>query len=954
MTSAGAATERGSAETARYIVRLADAPLATYTGGVDGLAATTPAATGEAKLDPTSAASRAYLQFLAGKQATFERTLLTALGRKAQVDFRYRHAYNGLAVRLTGAEAERVAQLPGVASVRPDFQRQITSDVGPAWIGAPAVWNGTATGGASGTKGEGVVVGVIDTGINHDHPSFAARGGDGYVHRNPRGRFYGLCDPVLGTPTCNAKLIGVWDFTGGVGEDDNGHGSHTASTAAGNVVDARMVAPTLTIERRLSGVAPHANLISYKACLAVGSCLGASLVAAIDQATADAVDVINYSIGGGPSDPWHDSDAEAFLAARAAGIFVATSAGNSGSKPETIGSPANAPWLLAVGAATHNRTFANAVSTVSGGATTPPGELRGAGVTAGYGPAPIVHAADYGDRLCSAPFAPGTFDGEIVICDRGINPRVEKGTNVKLGGAGGMVLVNTAAEGESTVGDAHNLPAVHLGYTAGRKLTEWVASGSGHTARITGSVIDESPSNGDVTAGFSSRGPNKPVPGVLKPDVTAPGVDVLAAVHTVAPTSGPEYGILSGTSMSSPHAAGAAALVRAVHRTWTPAEVQSALMTTALTSVRDDDGVKAADAFDMGAGRIDLTKAARAGLTLDVPIAEYAAADPSAGGDPTALNLASLAASGCEGTCSWKRSVTSRAGVTTTWRAKTSGPRDLRLAVSPSSFTLAPGATQTITVTADVSKLALGQWLHAALVLEPGTSEIPAARMPIAIRTGELQSVDAESAGTTGSTKATVVSKVDVKDLQTVVSGLTKGLVTNELLVQDPTPLDPYDSEVGTFTVTVDVPAGARLVAAEIVDTTSLDLDLFVGIDENGDGVAQESEEVCASASDTAFESCTLSSPAGGTYWVMVQNWLGFGVDEVELATAVVGGTDAGNLSVSGPKSVKAGVPFEVTLSWNVPSMATGDTWFGLVELGTDKRHPNNAKSLFVTLRRTS
>jgi len=422
----------------------------------------------------------------------------------------------------------------------------------------------------------------------------------------------------------------------------------------------------------------------------------------------------------------------------------------------------------------------------------------------------------------------------------------------------------------------------------------------------------------------------------------------------VNPLGPPEYGILSGTSMSSPHAAGAAALVRAVHRTWTPAEVQSALMTTAHTGVRDDDGVKPADAFDMGAGRIDLTKAARAGLTLDVPVDAFAAADPAAGGDPTSLNLASLAFAGCEGTCSWTRTVKSRAGQTTTWRAKTTGgPRALRLTVSPSSFTLAPGATQTITVTADVSKLALGQWLHAALHLEPEGGAVAATRMPIAIRTGELQNVEAESTGTSGSTTATVVSRVDVKDLQTVVSGLTKGVTANELLVQDPTPLDPYDAEVGTFTVLVEVPAGARLLAAEIVDTTSLDLDLFVGIDENGDGVAQESEEVCSSASDTAFESCTLSSPAGGTYWVMVQNWLGFGIDEVELATAVVGGTDAGNLTVSGPKSVKAGEPFQVTLSWNEPSMAVDDTWFGLVELGSDRKHPNNAKSLFVTLRRT-
>jgi len=953
VTSAGAGTESAAGEASRYIVRLADAPLASYRGGIAGLAATNPAARGEVKLDPASAASKAYLQLLATKHAAFENAMTAALGRSVAVRFRYRYAYNGVAVQLAPHEAGAVERLPGVESVQPDFMRRLTTDAGPAWIGAPAIWDGSGTAGASGTKGEGVVVGVIDTGVNHDHPSFAARGGDGYVHRNPRGRFYGLCDPVLGRPFCNAKLIGVWDFTGTSPEDDNQHGSHTASTAAGNVVSARMIAPTITIDRNISGVAPHANLITYKACIAVG-CLGTSLVAAIDQATADAVDVINYSIGGGPTNPWSDADSEAFLAARDAGVFVATSAGNDGSRPETVGSPANAPWLLSVGASTHNRTFINAVANMTGGATAPPGDLRGAGVTSGYGPAPIVHAADFGDALCGAPFAPGTFDGEIVICERGVNPRVEKGRNVQLGGAGGMVLVNTAVDGESTVGDAHNLPAVHLGFTAGRQLTDWVGDGgSGHTAGITGSVLDESSSNGDVTAGFSSRGPNKPLPGVLKPDVTAPGVDVLAAVNTTNPLAPPEFGILSGTSMSSPHAAGAAALVRAVHRTWTPAEVQSALMTTASTAVRDDDGVRPADSFDMGAGRIDLTRAARAGLTLDVPTAEFAGADPEAGGDPTALNLASLAYAGCEGTCSWTRMVKSRLGQPATWRARTTAPRGLRLDVSPSSFTLGPGGTQTITVTADVSRLALGQWLHAALMLEPQQGVAPSTRLPIAILTGEPQSVEAESTGTSGSTTVSVTSNVDIKDLQTVVSGLTEGNVTNELLPQDPTPLDPYDAPVGTFHILVQVPAGSRVLASEIVDTTSIDLDLFVGIDTNGDGTPQESEEICRSASDTAFESCKLASPEGGTYWVMVQNWLGLGVNPVELLTVVLAGSDVGNLTASGPKSVKAGTPFDVTLAWDEPAMEVDDTWFGFVELGSDKQHPNNAKSLFVAIRRT-
>ncbi|HWH05682.1 MAG TPA: S8 family serine peptidase, partial [Gaiellaceae bacterium] len=458
IASAGAVTAATPLE--RYIVKLADPPLASYRGGIAGLAATNPAARGETKLDPASAASRAYLDYLTTQQTAVRQSIATKLLRAPAVDFTYRYAYNGFALLLTPSEADVVRSLPGVAKVQKDFRREILTDAGPRFIGAPTVWSGSSTGGLPGTRGEGVIVGVIDTGINHDHPSFADKGGDGYDHTNPRGTFYGLCDPLTGLPFCNDKLIGVWDFTGTTPEDDNAHGSHTASTAAGNVVNAVLTAPTLTLEREISGVAPHANLITYKACIAAG-CLGASLVAAIDQATADAVDVINYSIGGGPTDPWNDSDSEGFLGARDAGIFVATSAGNSGPGPETVGSPANAPWVLSVGASTHDRALKNALTNMSGGKTAAPADLQGASFTSGYGPARIVHAADYGDELCGAPFLPGTFNGEIVICVRGINPRVEKGRNVKVGGAGGMVLVNSAAEGEGIVGDPHELPAVH-------------------------------------------------------------------------------------------------------------------------------------------------------------------------------------------------------------------------------------------------------------------------------------------------------------------------------------------------------------------------------------------------------------------------------------------------------------------------------------------------------------
>jgi len=535
-----------------YLVRLVDPPLASYRGEIGSLEATSPAATGASKLDADAPASQAYLSYLAQKQNEILDAMQSHFGHEVEVLHTYGAAFNGFAVRLTGQEALEAASLPGVADVQREFLRYPDTDAGPAWIGAPGIWDGSASGTA--TKGEGIIIGVIDTGINFDHPSFADIGGDGYDHTNPlgAGEYVGWCDdehpdydPAV--HLCNDKLIGAWDFTldGNKGEDDDGHGSHTASTAGGNYLVTTVDAPTISLERTLSGVAPHANLITYDACITDYGCPGGALIGAIDQAVIDGVDVINYSIGGGPNNPWADSDSLAFLAARDAGIFVATSAGNAGPGAGTMGSPGNSPWMLTVGAVTHNRQFVNALTDMSGGDTTPPPDLWGVSITSGYGPATIVHAEDFGDALCLDPFPENTWiAGEIVVCDRGINARVDKGWNVLQGGAGGFVLANTALDGESVVADGHYLPAVHIGEADGDLLRAWLDSGTGHVATIAGTTVDLDPANGDIMASFSSRGPNPPLLGILKPDVVAPGVAVLAASM-----NGIEFESMGGTSM---------------------------------------------------------------------------------------------------------------------------------------------------------------------------------------------------------------------------------------------------------------------------------------------------------------------------------------------------------------------------------------------------------------------
>lgn len=389
-TSAAASSERRS-----YIVSFDEpaAPLFRGFQAKDGrrpaLAPVAIAVTGQAKYDPERPEAEAYLAYIADLREQRLDAASAAVGRELVPKFVYEHVLNGVALDLTPAEAELVAGLSGVRAVTPDFERRTMTDRGPTWIKAPSVWSG-ATGVAS--RGEGVVVGVIDSGINPTHVSFAATA-SGFTHTNPKGSLLGWCATPANAGVCNNKLIGVYDFVSGGANgtsaftpDPDGHGTHVSGTAVGNPV-------TATIEgvpANLSGVAPRANLISYRGCGSTASdrrCgpnSGSQLLAAINRAVADQVDVINYSIGGVPSDPWStiggaiNSDEEAFLAAREAGIVVVAAAGNDGPAPGSLGSPANAPWVLGVASVTHDRSGAGdrLASTSARGPVTPMGVVK--------------------------------------------------------------------------------------------------------------------------------------------------------------------------------------------------------------------------------------------------------------------------------------------------------------------------------------------------------------------------------------------------------------------------------------------------------------------------------------------------------------------------------------------------------------------------------------------------
>ncbi|HEY5775926.1 MAG TPA: S8 family serine peptidase, partial [Xanthomonadales bacterium] len=746
------------------------------------------------------------------------------------------------------------------------------------------------------------------------------------------------------------------------GKDNAGHGSHVSSIAAGNPLSVTLKgAPAL-----MGGVAPNANIVSYRVCF-IGDasdpdddgCQTSAIYSAIEQAITDQVDVVNYSIGTDVDDPWHPgSTTLAFLNLRAAGIFVATSGGNAGPNAGTIGSPANAPWIVAVGNATHDRVFASAVENLSGGDTAPPASLIGASFTDGIGIRKIVHAKDYGYPLCgvgeaqsgedcnansglSNPFNPGTFNGEIVVCDRGTYGRVEKGKNLQLAGAGGYILANTDDWGEDIVADSHCLPATHLGLKDSDKLRTWLGSGVNHQGSLSGFSIFHIAEAGDQIAHSSSRGPGlPPIQNVMKPDLIAPGTEILGAGSV-----NNNFLFLTGTSMASPHVTGAAALLKAVHPDWTPSVIASALMMTATPELAIDFDGSEATPHKRGAGRPRLVQAVNTGLFLDETENGFLSADPDIGGDPKLLNLPGLVDTACHNTCDFQRTVTDLAGGAT-WSASSGGfESNVTVSVTPSNFTLANGASRSLTINVDLSQSdKVGEWLYGEVRLS--SSGLPDAVFPVAVfaNGGDLPSEwKIETSGSSGWQEFELSGLVAMPDATFTSGGLVVPTETVEYLPQDPTDDDPYDGGPGVMTVMHTVPAGTLWLHAETLSSTSADLDLFVGLDTNGDQKAQESEEICASFSPTDIELCDLFDPVAGEYWVMVQNWDATNAEDgVTLKSAVVSSNTPSPLTVSGSGIVANGASQKIRLSWDNVSAAPGKELIGAVGIGTRRESPNN------------
>ena len=338
-------------------------------------------------VDTSSNAAREQVSLLREKQNSMLAEMSAQMGA-IEVLRTHQHALNAATVRMSADTAQRVRNMPGVRSVERDQAVELTTPTSVPFIGVDQLWSGSATGEVE-YRGEGMVVGIIDSGINHSHPSFAATGGDGYTITNPlgEGNYLGECATISGL--CNSKLIGAYTFLASQpsdppdeillpgdapSTDTDGHGSHVASTAAGNVVNNVAIPdadgnPGPIEFDQISGVAPRANVVAFKVC--APSCFFSDVAAAVDQAIEDGVvDVLNHSIGSAAGSPWASIQATAFLNARAAGIFVANSAGNSGPDAGTAEAAGNAPWVAAVAATTHDRSYPpKLLQNMSGGDT---------------------------------------------------------------------------------------------------------------------------------------------------------------------------------------------------------------------------------------------------------------------------------------------------------------------------------------------------------------------------------------------------------------------------------------------------------------------------------------------------------------------------------------------------------------------------------------------------------
>ncbi|WP_337879617.1 S8 family serine peptidase [Rheinheimera sp.] len=768
-----------------FIVQLENAPLAE---AVVSAAPASASAKGN-RLDMSSAAATKHSAVLAAERNSFTQNLKKALP-DAQVERHYDTVFNGVVVTSQDDIFEKLSALPGVTKVFREEMYYEQMDASLSLINARQVWEQL---GGSAEAGKGIKVAVIDGGIRPENPMFRDDGMAAPAHR-PTDDYCATIQPDF----CNNKLIVArysaptfatieQEYMSPLGQ--GGHGTHVAGTVlgmpttiyfngSGNTdVDGEVVTqPTPGYTQvEVSGVAPGAYLMAYKALFQVyrttngvttvtGSGSNVMLLEALDWAVKDGADVINNSWGGGAGgDPAASPYLSSFHAAEAAGVVVVTAAGNDGPAAKTIGCPSCIESGISVASTTHGRYFANKVSVGGSDYLAIAGSTFAENVqdlTADV-VAPVVFATDVApdNALGCTAFPADAFKDKIAVISRGTCAFSDKANNAAAAGAIGLIVIQNSDGAPSIMSTPGiTIPAVMISKADGAKLAE--AGDAAVTISITADRV-VSAQFADIMSDFSSRGPNGNS-SFLKPDIGAPGSSILSATSPDAFADSRTFQLNSGTSMASPHVAGAAAIMKQLYPEWTPVEIKTALTSTAVNGLKKEDAVTPTTPFDIGAGRLDLQRASKAGVTFDKP---------------------SFAQDPCVGECTFTRTIRNMTDKEVTWTPSLDLTDPAMTGeFSVTSVTLKPYGTEgdsaEFSLKLNGNFAALDSWSFGNVLWTASDSAIPSATMPIAVRVAMSSDSSAVSTVASGeltpSTPAAVVSTFNNKTFTGQISVVSK------------------------------------------------------------------------------------------------------------------------------------------------------------------------------------
>jgi subtilisin family serine protease len=754
----------------RWIVQLKGKPLARHPGAKRAISF---AGIARPKIDLKAGVNRRYLNRLARTQTNFAARLRKAV-RGVRVERTYRLTLNGMAVRMSKAQAAKVRRMKGVRAVTPDVPYRPLMYATPAQINAPALWSQV---GGQANAGRGVKVAVIDSGI------YVTKDAAGNYAGNPcfddAGYTMPAGYPKGDTRFTNKKVIVARAYfrpapfdppeagndTPIPGPGGSSHGTHVSGTVACN-------ANTPAGELVLSGIAPAAYLMNYRIFYPSTSPDGfedgngwvVEIVQAIEDAVKDGADVLSNSWGSSHQNTlaWPDPMVQAAEAAVDAGVVGVWAQGNSGPAQGTGNLPSASDKVISVGAVSKYSAVILATANVAGPPPVPAAaqnvDTGGAGFgppingqhigPAAYTPAMVVAKPEVDvsqkNLGCSLPndvrpFVDGSLTGKIALIERGVCNFSDKVYNAQQAGALGAVIYNPAGnETLITMGAGVHAEDVTINSVLVRN-SNGVAMLNHYNANPGTATMEffynphSASAIGDLMASFSSRGPTQDK--TIKPDVVAPGQDVFSGGYngTTFPTVYTGFGSASGTSMATPHVAGAAALLLQLHPWWTPAMVKSALMTTATEDVFIDSAKSIrAGVLDRGAGRIDLAQAGDPGLTVDKP--SLSGGEVSAGQSKTFTIRA--------------RNVS---GEKDTWAISASGP-NLTITPSTTELTLRRWRSRTFRVTVEAGA-AVGNYEGSVVLVSSKTGKrlhIPVWLRVIPPKSVDVLLVDADGSPTGG------------------------------------------------------------------------------------------------------------------------------------------------------------------------------------------------------------